>query len=269
MPRRDPKAICAALAEVKKFYVYFGDSESSRVVPLERLIQRFQEEPLNDEMVSELVRLKDEFYIQTREQIWGGRRLPGPHDTEEKTSAEFERVFGMAGEALYPSEPEWPRVDLSRFAGVEFLKTKDTAYQGTPEGVRPIVEHSITTVRRHTEAVSRGDFRTAYEDTGADLRAWMSLKRFETAHKDASASYGGPPLEFQIDGFSFVLADDQARKKSTGGEGWPKKTPKENRRAMLTGFWFRDRERHGCYGSFWITEESGEYRIAKFDFWTM
>jgi len=220
-------------------------------------------------MVSDLVRLKDELHIQTREQIYGGRRLPGPHETEEKTTAEFGRVFGMVGEALYPSEPEWPRLDVTGFAGSEFLKTKDTAYQGAPDGVRSIVEHSIAIVRGHTEAVGRGDFLTAYEDTGADLRAWMSFKRFQTAHSDASSRYGGPPMEFQMDGFAFVLADGQARRKSTRDEGWPKTTPKETRRAKLTGFWIRDTQRHGCHGSFWITEESDAYRIAKFDFWKM
>ena len=269
MPRRNPQTICAALAELKKFYIYFDNSAVTRIAPLEKLIRRFQEERLTKEMVSDLIRLKDEIYIQTREQIWGGRRLPGPHETEEKTTAEFDRVFGIVGEALYPSEPEWPRLDLSGVLGSEFLKTKDTAYQGAPQGVRSIAEHSLAIVRRHTEAVGRGDFQTAYETTGVDLRAWMSLKRFETVHRDASGKYGGPPIEFRIDGFGFVLADDQARKKSKGDEGWPKTTPKETRRAILSGFWIRDAQNHGCYGSFWITEESDEYRVAKFDFWTM
>jgi hypothetical protein len=269
MPRRDPETICAALAELKKFYIYFDASAYTRIAPLENFIHRFQEERLTNSMVSDLVRLKDEIYIQTREQIWGGRRLPGPQETEEKTTAEFERVFGMLGEALYPSEPEWPRLDVGGFAGSAFLKTKEAAYQGNPEGVRAVVEHGIAIVRRHTEAVGRGDFKAAYEDTGADLKAWMNLKRFETAHREASSRYGGPPMEFQIDGFQFVLADGQARKKSKGDEGWPKTTPKETRRAKLWGFWIRDTQNHGCYGSFWITEESDAYRIAKFDFWTM
>jgi hypothetical protein len=269
MPRRDPQTICEALAEVKKFFIYFGNSDCTRIALLERLIQRFQEERLTNEMVAELVRFKDETYIQTREQIWGGRCLPGPHETKEKTEAEFSRVFAMLTDALYPPEPEWPRLDVSGFAGSDYVKTRDTAYRGDPAAVRSVFERSVAMVCRHTEAVSRGDFQSAYDDAGADLKAWMSLKKFETTHKEASSRYGGSPMEFQIDGFAFVLADEQARKKSTKDEGWPKTTPKETRRAKLTGFWIRDGERHGCHGSFWITEESGEYRIAKFDFWTM
>lgn len=71
MPRRDPQTICAALAELKKFLIYFGDCDYTRIAPLERLTSRFQEERLTNEMVSELIRFKDEVSIQTREQIWG------------------------------------------------------------------------------------------------------------------------------------------------------------------------------------------------------
>jgi hypothetical protein len=88
---------------------------------------------------------------------------------------------------------------------------------------------------------------------------------FERAAQD----YGGPAVEFLIQRFNSVLADDAVRKQSnTSAEGWPKGTPKENRRAAVGGFWIRDRAaRTGCGGSLWVAEENAAYRIAKFNFW--
>ena len=269
MPRQSPQAICDALLEVKKFFLNFGDSNFTRIAPLERMIGRFQQERLSKEMLMELTQFKDETYLQTREQIWGGRRLPGPYETKEKTEAEFYRIFALLGGALNPSEPESPRMNVSTFVGSEFVKEKEASYEGAPDRVRPIVEGSINVVRRHCEALSREDYAAAYNDTGIDLRAWMNPKKFETAHKDASREYGGPPMEFHIEAIEFVLADENARKRSTQAQGWPKTTPRETRRAKLNGFWIRDSHRHGCWGSFWITEEGGVYRIARFNFWTM
>ncbi|HEX5221978.1 MAG TPA: hypothetical protein VFZ59_20615 [Verrucomicrobiae bacterium] len=269
MSKRDPQSICQALSELKNFFIYFGHSERTRIQPLDGYIQRFQSERPSAALVSELEAFTGELRVQAEDQIRGRRFLPGPHNTEQQTKAELQRVFVMLRDAIDPPEPEWPRMDISGFAGSEFLKGKDTAYLGSPAEMRPIVERSIVLLRRHSEAIGRGDYESAYQNFGVDLRAWMSLKKFESAHADATRRYGGPPREFAIHGFAFVLADNQARKKSTNAEGWPKTTPKENRRAQVTGFWIRDAQRHGCHGSFWITEEDGEYRIAKFNFWAM
>ncbi len=268
MPR-DPELICQALAELKRFYIYFGDSEYTRILPLERFIIRFKEERVTKGLISEFLRFRDEVFIQTREQIQGSRALPGPEPTAEATTEELMRVLRLVEDAIRPPKPKVPRLDISEFSGNEFVGTKEVAYLGKPDGVREVVERSIELVRRHAETLGHGDFDMAYGDTGPSLRKWMSLKRFKALHKEAAERYGGPPLQFQIDQFGLVLADDKGRSKSSKEEGWPSSTPKEGRRTNLSGFWIRDDEQHGCHATYWITEEDGEYRIAKFDFWSM
>ncbi len=269
MPHRDPEIICQALAELKKFYIYFGDSEYTRVEPIEAFILRFNEQRVTKELISEFTRFKDEIFLQTREQIYGSRFLPGPEPTEEATTAEFMRVFGVVATALHPPKPEPPRLDISKFSGSGFVNTKDVSYLGAADEVRKVVERGIEVVRKHAKALGDGDFETAYRDIGPSSRKWMTLKRFKAVHQEAAEMYGGSPLRFSIDQFGLVLADVKARMKSSKEEGWPASIPKEAKRTTLSGFWIRDAEQHGCHATYWITEEAGEYRIAKFDFWTM
>jgi len=139
----------------------------------------------------------------------------------------------------------------------------------TPDSTAVLKALSEALVRHYTEAIGRSDFHTAYTLTASGLRAWMSLKRFVTAHDQAARAYGGQALEYHINSFQFIFADEAARKKSKAAEGWPKSTPKEERRSCLIGFWIRDRPAQtGCWGGFLISEEDSEYRIANFTFYT-
>src|SRR5687767_15244178 len=97
--------------------------------------------------------------------------------------------------------------------------------------------------------------------TDGGLREMMSFKQFVKIHQDAQRQFGGPALEFQIERFAFVLADQSARQQSkTSREGWAKGTAKDSRRCRLIGFWVRDREaQSGGRGSLWISEENGQY----------
>lgn len=269
MPKLNPQTLSDALTALRRFFVDFDDSKYTRVLPLERYIQTINDGGLNKALIKELEHIKFELYTQAREQIYYGRRPMGPYETQEKALAELDRVIILLRDALDPPEPPLPTMAVTTFAGSEFVEAKDTAYIGDPEAVQSIFEQSVAVVRRHTEAIGRGDYAAAYEYLAADTRSWMSLKRFQTAHEEATKRYFGPPLSFQIGGFAPILADETARKKSTPEQGWPKSSDKPNRRAKMNGFWFRDQENHGCYGTFWITEEAGEYRIAKFNFWNM
>lgn len=269
MPHRDAKTICKALAELKKFFIYFGHSDFTRIRPLEQFMRRLQEERLTIALINEIERFKDEVLIQTRDQIRGGRLIPGPHHSEEGTTKEFHRVCLILADAFHPQEPPWPRMDVRGFSGSEFVKGKETTYQGDSSQVRGVFEGTVAIVRRHAQAVVRGDFQAAYEDIAPSFRTSMTMKRFVAAHTAASRKYGGAPMDYQIYGVGMVLADDQAREKSTNIGGWPKATSKAARRSILHGFWIRDTEQHGCDGAFWISEEAGAYRIAKFDFATL
>lgn len=269
MPKLNPDTLCDALTELRRFFVDFDDSKYTRVLPLERYIQTINDGGLNKALIKELEHVKFELYTQAREQIYYGRRPMGPYETQEKSLAELDRVIILLRDALDPEPPPPPQLDTLTFAGGEHVQEKSAPYLGDPAVARVIFEKSVALVRRHTEAIGRGDYAAAYQDLPADTRSWMSLKRFQTAHEEATKRYFGPPLSFQIGGFAPILADEAARKKSTPEQGWPKSSDKQSRRAKMKGFWFRDQQNHGCHGTFWITEEAGEYRIAKFNFWSM
>lgn len=179
---------------------------------------------------------------------------------------EVGRIWPSFIRVLYP--PAFEDIDISGCAGCEALKEKTTGYRGDPQKVRPVVERSIEVIQRYSACIGRGDFDSAYQLTAAGLRAWMNPKRFVTEHEQAAKTYGGLPQDYLIYRFQFVYSDDAARRKSTADEGWPKTTPKEERRSCVTGFWICNRAAQtGCAGGFLISEEQDEYRIAKFTFY--
>ncbi len=176
------------------------------------------------------------------------------------------RIWPSFVRVIYP--PAFDDIDISGCAGCDAVKEKIAGYRGEPMKVRFVVERSIEAIQRYSSCIGRGNFDAAYQLTAAGLRAWMNPKRFVTEHEQAAKTYGGLPLDYLIYRFVFVYSDDAARKKSTADEGWPKKTPKEERRSCVTGFWICDRAaRTGCAGGFLISEEHDEYRIAKFTFY--
>jgi hypothetical protein len=264
--QRDPSAICQGLQGYVSFLNAFGDSNSN-ILRLREFIRRLEEEKISKALLEELINFRDGIHGQVTMQILANRCLPGKD--KDQTEQEYYRVLNVLGAAIHPQKPQPPEMNIGKFAGVKHVKRKRTAYAGDPDGVGPIVEHSVDLIQRYSEAVGRGDFEAAYRLTGAGLRDWMTFKRFVSTHEKAAREYGGAALEFQIDEFLFVLADAAARKKSTADEGWPKATPKDVRRSRLVGFWIRKKSlQTGCWGAFWITEENNDYRVAKFDFFT-
>jgi hypothetical protein len=179
---------------------------------------------------------------------------------------EYGKIWVSFNSVVYP--PAFEDIDISGYVGCGMVNVKTAGYRGDPQKVRPVVERSIELVQRYSACMGRGDFDAAYQLTAAGLRAWMSPKRFVTEHEQAARTYGGLPLDYLIDRFQFIYSDDAARRKSTADEGWPKTTPKEERRSCVTGFWICNRAAQtGCAGGFLISEEQGEYRIAKFTFY--
>jgi hypothetical protein len=211
--------------------------------------------------------LRNDVFIEVRDQIRGGKCLPGQNQND--TLKKMELAFGALFNILYPLEPALPEMSISGFSGSEHVKDKKVSYKGDPSEVRSIVERSIALVQRYSSALERGDWEAAYALTGAGLRAWMSLEKFVNSYEKAARDYGGPLRSFYIYGFSYILADESARKKSnTANEGWPKATAKEVRRCRIHGFWLHNRDKKtGCGGSLAITEEDNEYRIVHFNFY--
>jgi hypothetical protein len=232
---------------------------------LESLCARLQTEKPTSKLLHGLVAdAMNQAAVKIRQALLDDRR--DPHPGKESLVQEHERIWAAFLKSLYP--PEWSEMGISQFAGSEHVKEKLVSYKGDSNGVRPVVERSIALLRRYAQLIGGGEFEAAYKLTDSGLRAWMSLKKFVSAHERAAQEYGGPALDYQINLFAFVYADEAARKKSGPREGWPKLTAKENRRGKVLGFWVRDRAaKTGCGGTLWIAEENGEYLIAQFDFW--
>ena len=158
-------------------------------------------------------------------------------------------------------------IDISTFAGAEQVGHKGVSCWGDPAEFRSIVERSIAFARKYSDTLGSGDLAGAYALTGASLRKRMSFEKYERVHQQGEAEFHGPALEYLIERFVYVLADDAARQDKKD-HGWESDIPRECRRSRLIGFWIRDREdQSGCRGRLWITEENGEYRLADFDFY--
>jgi hypothetical protein len=191
-----------------------------------------------------------------------------PRPGQEALADEHERIWAEFLKVIYP--PEWTEMDVSEFRGAKHLNEAKVSFKGDAGGVRHVVEGSIALIRKYSELIAAEDFPGAYRLTDAGLQRWMSAKKFAAEHEGAAKRYGGAALEFVLNQFAYIYADEAARKASnTSKEGWPTLTAKENRRCRVIGFWIRDRAAMtGCAGSLWIAQEGGEYRVAKFNFYT-
>ena len=264
MESPNAQQICQSLDEYVTFFRAFGDVHGC-IPRFQEFSQRFRDGKASKALLRELVDFRDSVHNQVLMQLLNHRCLPGKNDDE--THDEYYRVVNSLGAALHPPKPKPLEMDISSFKGADRVEQKITRYAGNPNGVREIVERSLDLVQQYASAISRSDFDSAYKLTGAGLQDWMSFKKFVGEHERAAREFGGPALEFHVDGFLFIFADDGARQKSTSEEGWPKTTTKESRRSRLNGFWIRDRAAQtGCWGAFHVTEENKEYRVAKFEF---
>jgi len=267
MPSPDPNSVLKALSEAKNFAGKLG--LPADVAVFDEFHRRFQtEKPTLKALRRDLEPARNRFAIRMKGTLYDDRR--DPRAGMESLVEQYERISVALLDVIYPPEPKSPEMDITGFAGSEHVKDRMVRYEGDSSGVRSIVESSIILVRRYAEVLGSRDFKAAYALTDSGLRGWMTYKRFVGDHERAAQEYHGPALEFLINRLTYVYADATARKKSnTSLEGWPKGTPKENRRGAVSGFWIRDRAAQtGCGGSLWISEEDGGYRIAKFDCWT-
>lgn len=266
MPSPDSKTVLTVLRDAADFAKQVGLKKEAKA--FEEFYTRFQtEKPTLKALRRSVEPVRNEFAIRILETLYDDSR--DPRRGMESLVEHYERISVALLDVIYPPEPKAPEMDISGFAGSEHVKEKMVTFEGDSSAVRRIVESSIILVRRYSQVLGSGDFEEAYSLTDSGLRAWMSLQRFVGDHERATREFHGPALEFHINRFNYVYADDAARKKSnTSVEGWPKGTPKENRRGAVSGFWIRDRAAQtGCGGTLWIAEEQGEYRIAKFNFW--
>ncbi|MGC3956552.1 MAG: hypothetical protein QM813_00825 [Verrucomicrobiota bacterium] len=182
--------------------------------------------------------------------------------------AELQRIFLQWGDVLNPPKPQPAQLDASTCTGAQVLEKKAVPFWGDSDVACQVVEKTLELLSAYTKAIGKADFDAAYRMTGSGLQARMPKKRFISIHEQAAKLYQGSALEFHIDSFVVVYADRIAAEQSNSDKTWPKATPQGVRRARLIGFWIRDRAAQtGCWGGFWITEESSKYRIDDFNFY--
>ena len=168
-----------------------------------------------------------------------------------------------AGPQNYPTDA----IDINKLTGSEQVEHKFVECRGDPSEFPSIVQRTIAFVKTYSDTVGRGDLAGAYALTDSSLRARMTQKLFEERHREAAGKFRGPALEYRIERFVYVLANDAARQ-DPKDKGWEKDIPRGRRRSRVIGFWIRNRENcSGCRGRLWITEEDGDYRVADFDFY--
>lgn len=190
--------------------------------------------------------------------------LGSPLPKKRPLAKEYDRLLRVYFDLLHP--PEFTEMDIRKLACSKHVEEKKVTYAGDPAGVQPVVERIVEVVQRYCKAVGSGDFEAACTMTDSGLRECMSYKRFMGEHERAARDCGGPALEFRIERLFAIYADEESRKKAKEKSGYPEGTPQGNRRGRVLGFWIRDRiAQTGSRGAFWIAEEAGQYRIAKFD----
>ena len=156
-----------------------------------------------------------------------------------------------------------PKTRIAGLAGND----ESTSVLGDPKDAQKIATATLDVVKRFTDAIIKQDIETAYGVCATELRTGLDLKRFVGELDKADSQYNGKPLAFSFECITWIYCDEASREGSNKDGDWPKETPKPNKRAVGFG-WFTDQKNdEGEFGrniAFWITEETGGYRIAKF-----
>lgn len=140
-----------------------------------------------------------------------------------------------------------------------------TTVFGDPKAAKTTAKSCLNVIDQFSKAVFKGDIETAYGLCANELRSWMSIKRFVTTLRKADAEFDGAAVDWAVEYVAAIWADEASRV-HTSSEGWPKDTPKLNRRGTVCAFWFTNKEKNeGRWAFFYVTEEAEGFRIAKFN----
>jgi hypothetical protein len=266
MARPEHAAVVRSIEQLSNFLEKFGEGEQNRVALFREFARRMKSEGLTKSLFREISRANDDASSQLDEQVLGGRTLPGKD--QDETRRELRASCMAVNNALFPIEQPPAELDISDFAGSDNVTHKALICRGDPSGARAVLERSIAFVQRYSQTLVRNDIVAAYAMADTGLRAAMSFDEFKNLHQHGDGPRRhGPLTEFVPERVVYVLTDDEARQASdTAKEGWHKATAKENRRSRVIGFWYRDRKSNTiCRGALWLSEESGEYRLANLD----
>jgi hypothetical protein len=126
--------------------------------------------------------------------------------------------------------------------------TNDTSVLGDVAEARNIADRSLDVVRRFSEAIIKQDIETAYALCANELRCSFGIKRFVTDLHTADEEYSGKPISYTPQRITWIYADEASRKESNKEGGWPKNTPKPNKRALVGGWWTAQKTSEGEFG---------------------
>jgi hypothetical protein len=148
------------------------------------------------------------------------------------------------------------------------LDENSTWIDGDLEDARKIARASFDVAKQFSEAVIRGDIDQAYALCATEFKASITAEELKEELKDQDEEWEGSPIEYADQGVHVIYIAENSELRSNKNHEWPKKTPKENKRALLTSWWTTERtpEGNNCGRpvEFWISEQEDGYRISKF-----
>lgn len=164
--------------------------------------------------------------------------------------------------AIPPAKPRWETTS-GKFAGF------DVDYvEGVPADAERIAKNAAKLAKNFAKRLVARDYESAYSMLTSTTREWMSLKRFVSDHdKSMKQLAGGLPVSFEVQEIRRIYADAKSQKEANSKGGWPKKLPREQKRATVQLFFTAIKKpAAGCWSFLWIAEESrGEFRVAKWN----
>lgn len=158
--------------------------------------------------------------------------------------------------------------EVRRVSGLVPGNDSVTSVAGDVEAARYIAIHALDVVKRFSEAVIGQDIEQAYALCANELRVAIGVDQFASELQKQDDQWGGKPIEYEPQRIVWVYESERSRKRSNKDHDWPTSTPKLNKRAMLNGWWTTEKPAGmravGRPLTFWVSEEEGHYRIAKF-----
>ncbi len=178
-------------------------------------------------------------------------------------SSEFSKLKESLSSALFPTKPgKPPETQVAGLAG----NKESTTVVGDPAAAPEIAKQVLDTALQFSNAIFRGDFRAAYNLCSTELRARISLKRLTTDLAKSDNQFGGPAVRCVVERINWLYADQPSQLTPNSHTNWPKDMPKQNKRATVVAFWFtHPNENRGRWTALWVSQENGDYRIAKYN----
>jgi hypothetical protein len=142
----------------------------------------------------------------------------------------------------------------------------DTLVLGELATAKQIAADALDIATRFSDAVIRQALEAAYECCADEWKHAAGFKKFIAELHKADQKYAGKPIAWKPERITWIFAEAAWREESNKDGDWPRDTPKQTKRALLSGWWTSGivgQEESGRSVFFWITEQPDGYRVAK------